>query len=259
MSTALLRSELLKLRSLPSTYAVILAAAGLGLGIGALEMFSTAHHWATLGPADRGSFDPVADSFSGFQFTELAFGALGVVTISAEYAHGTIGPTLVASPNRSKVYVAKVLALCLVAVPICLISALAAFVVGQYAVRGRGLDVARTDPHALRAVLMAGLYLVVVTLVGLAIGAVIRHTGGALTVMVAVVFLAWPVARALEGFSYLPDRWLLVNAADALVRTRPTTGPNALRTPSFGMACLELVTYLVVLLGVGAWRFARDV
>jgi ABC-2 type transport system permease protein len=257
--TAMLRSELFKLRSLPSTYVVVLAAVGLGLGIGVLEMFSTAHHWATLAPADRSSFDPVADSFSGFQFTELAFGALGVLTISAEYAHGTLGPTLVASPNRSKVYVAKVLVLCVVAVPICLASAFAAFAIGQYAVHGRRLDVALTDPHALRSVLMAGLYLVVVTLVGLGLGAIVRHTGGALTVMVAVVFLAWPLARAVEGFSYLPDRWLLVNAADALVRSRPTTGPNALRTPSFGMACLELVTYLVVLLGIGAWRFAKDV
>lgn len=259
MRAALLRSELVKLRSLPSTYAVLLAAAGLGLGIGALEMVSTAHHWASLAPADRASFDPVADSFAGFQLTELAFGALGVMTICAEYAHGTVGPTLVATPHRSKVYVAKVLVLCLIAVPICLASALAAFVVGQYAVRGRHLDVALNHPHALRAVLMAGLYLVAVTLVGLGLGAIVRHTGGALTLMVAVVFLAWPVARAIEGFSYLPDRWLLVNAADALVRTHPSTGPNAVRTPSFGMACLELVTYLVVLLGLGAWRFARDV
>ena len=56
--------------------------------------------------------------------------------------------------------------------------------------------------------------------------------------MVGVVFLAWPVARAVEGFSYLPDRWLLVNAADVLVSTHPPTGPNALRTPSFAMACV---------------------
>ena len=76
--------------------------------------------------------------------------------------------------------------------------------------------------------------------------------------MVALVFLAWPVARAVEGFSYLPDRWLLVNAADVLVSTHAPTGPNALRTPSFTLACVELITYLVVLLGAGAWRATRD-
>jgi ABC-2 type transport system permease protein len=76
--------------------------------------------------------------------------------------------------------------------------------------------------------------------------------------MFALVFPAWPVARAIEGFSYLPDRWLLVNAADALVSTHPPTGPNLLRTPSPAMACVELGTYVVVLLAAGAWRATRD-
>jgi ABC-2 type transport system permease protein len=72
------------------------------------------------------------------------------------------------------------------------------------------------------------------------------------------VFLAWPATRAVESFSYVPDRWLLVNAADALVATHPPTGPNVARTPSLAMACLELSVYPIVLLGFGAWRATRD-
>jgi hypothetical protein len=97
-----------------------------------------------------------------------------------------------------------------------------------------------------------------VTVVGFGLGAVIRHTAGALTVMFALVFLAWPVARAVESVTYLPDRWLLVNAADALVSIHSPTGPNALRTPSLGIACLELGTYVVVLMTAGAWRANQD-
>ena len=259
MTWAQVQSEWLKMRSLRSTYVITLLAVALGIGIGALEMASTAHNWASLSPNDRSAFDPVADSFSGFQFAELAFGALGVLMISAEYSTGTIGPTLVASPRRLQVYLAKMLLTCMVALPMCVASAFAAFLTGQYAVRNRGLGVTLSDPHVLRAVLMAGLYLVVVTLVGLGLGACIRHTAGALTVMVALVFLAWPAARAVEGLSYVPDRWLLVNAADALVSTHAPTGPNAARAPSFAMACIEMVTYLVVLLGLGAWRTTRDI
>jgi ABC-2 type transport system permease protein len=258
MSRGLLGSELLKLRSLPSTYLVIAVAATVGLGVGVLEMASTAHHWLQLSPEDRAAFDAVADSFSGFQFAELAFGALGVLAISAEYATGTMRSTLVASPRRLQVYAAKVIVLILVVLPICLGSAFLAFILGQRALAARHLDVALSDPHVLRAVIGAGLYMVVVTLVGFGLGAIIRHTAGALTVMFALVFLAWPVARAVESFSYLPDRWLLVNAADALVSTHPLTGPNALRTPSLAMACLELATYAVVLLVAGAWRATRD-
>lgn len=258
MSRALLRSELLKLRSLPSTYVVIVVAVAVGLGVGVLEMSSTAHHWSQLDPQDRAAFDPVGDSFSGFQFAELAFGALGVLVITAEYATGTIRSTLVASPRRLRVYAAKVAVLIVLALPICGASAFVAFVLGQHAVKERHLDVALSDPHVLRAVIGAGAYMVVVILVGFGLGAIIRHTAGSLTVMFAMVFLAWPVARAVESLSYVPDRWLLVNAADALVSTHRPTGPNGPRTPSLLMACLELATYVVVLLSAGAWRANRD-
>lgn len=257
-TTALLRSELLKLRSLPATYVVILAALGVGLGVGLLDMASTAHNWARLSGQDQASFDPVADSFFGFQFAELAFGALGVLAITSEYATGTMLATLLATPRRSHVYAAKAVAVLVVVLPICLAATFAAFLLGQRAVAARHLGVSLSDPHVLRAVTGAGLYMSVVTLVGFGLGAVIRHTAGALTVMFALVFLAWPVARAVESISYLPDRWLLVNAADAIVSIHPPTGPNALRTPSLPMACLELGTYVVVLLAAGGWRATRD-
>lgn len=260
MTCAQLRSERVKLRSLPSSY-VVTAAVGLGLGISALEMAHSPPR-TSLAPADRRARDPRGRLVLRLPVSELAFGALGVLTIGAEYTSGTIGPILLASPRRLQVYLAKVLVLGAVILRICLASAFAAFLTGQYAVRHRDLAVTladRTRARAvLRAVLTAGVDLVVVTLLGLGLGAGIRHTGGALTLMVAVVFLAWPVARAVEGFTYLPDRWLLVNAADALVGTHPPTGPNSLRTPSFAMACVELATYLVVVLGLGAWRANRD-
>ena len=48
-------------------------------------------HRARLGhddvAADRAAFDPVGDSFAGFQYAELAFGALGVLAISDGVRH----------------------------------------------------------------------------------------------------------------------------------------------------------------------------
>lgn len=258
MSRGLLVAEWIKLRSLRSTYIVIVVAVVVGLSVGLLEMTSVVHHWAQLDPREQAAFDPVADSFSGFEFAELAFGALGVIVGCGEYATGTMRPTLVACPRRLRVYLAKAAVLTGVMAPICLGSALAAFLLGQVVLRASHLGVALSSPHALRAVAGAGLYLLAVTLVGFGIGTVIRHTGGALSLMFGLVFLAWPVARAAEGFSYLPDRWLLVNAADALVSTRRIPGLNAWRTPSLGMACLEVLTYVVVGLGLGAWRATHD-
>ena len=254
----LLRSEWIKLRSLRSTYLIIGLTTAVGLGVGLLDLTSIAHNWATLGPADRAAFDPVGDSFSGFQFAELAFGALGVLAISSEYATGTIRATFTAAPRRGAVYAAKAMVLAALALAVCEACAFTSFSLGQSVLSEQHLNVALTDPHVLRAVVCAGLYMAVVTMVGFGLGAIIRHTAGAITVMVGLVFLTWPVARAVESYSYVPDRWLLVNAADALVTTHPATGPSAARIPSPAMACLELAVYLVVFLGLGAWRTTRD-
>jgi ABC-2 type transport system permease protein len=258
ISARTVRAEWLKLTTVRSTYVVLLVAVGLGLGVGWLDLAGTASDWATLAPADRAAFDPVADSFAGFQYSELAFGALGVLAISTEYATGGIRVSLTAVPQRGRLYAAKAVALAVPSLFVCLTCALVAFVVGQAILRPRHLDTAVTDTASLRAVVAAGSYMTVLTMVGFGLGAIIRHTAGALAALFGLVFLAWPLARAFESISYLPDRWLLVNAGDALVRTQGAVGPHAARTPSPGLAVVVLVTYAVVFLGAGAVRALRD-
>jgi ABC-2 type transport system permease protein len=65
------------------------------------------------------------------------------------------------------------------------------------------------------------------------------------------------MARALEGWSFLPGRLLLTNAATVLAQVNPPTVP-ALRVPSLPMAYLDLAIYVVVAVGLGAWRVSRD-
>jgi ABC-2 type transport system permease protein len=73
-----------------------------------------------------------------------------------------------------------------------------------------------------------------------------------------LVFLTYPVARAFDGSSYLPDHLVLINAASALATVDPATGPHAGRIPTLGFALFDLALYLVVFLGLGAWRATRD-
>ena len=260
MSTAvpLMRSEWVKLRSLRSTYVILGLAALLGLGAGFLAIASTVHSWPTLDATDRAALDPVADSFGGFEFAQLVLGALGVLVATGEYTTGTIGPTLAASPHRRHVYGAKLAVLAAVIVPTSLLFALVAFLLAQGQLAAVEMNTSLSQPHVLRSVACAGLYLASVSLIGFGVGAIFRHPAVALTSMSVLVFLAWPIARAVESYSYLPDRWLLVNAADALVGTRAPSAQNVPRTPSFSMACLELGIYLGLTLGLGAWRAGRD-
>lgn len=256
---AVLRSEWIKLRTARSTYVALTVAFVLSLGVGLLDVISVTGHWATMSAADRAGFDPVGDPLSGFQFGELALGALGVLAVSTEYATGMIRSTLIATPRRAVVYTAKALVLALFALLASELCAFTAFFLGQLVLRRRHLNVSVAAPHVLRAVTFAGLYMVVVTMVGFGLGALIRHTAGAMAAMFALVFLSYPAARAFDGSSYLLDHLTLANAGSALATIASPTGPHAGRIPSFGFACFDLVLYLVVFLGLGAVRALRDV
>ena len=95
-----LASEWIKLRSVRSTYLVLLFALAAAVGIGYLVARADATHWATMTAAARSAFDPVYDSFTGLGLAQLAFGALGVLVISSEYTTGLIRTTFAAAPGR---------------------------------------------------------------------------------------------------------------------------------------------------------------
>lgn len=255
---ALMRAEWIKLRSVRTTYITVAAALALGLGVGLMDVQSIAGHWATMSASDRAAFDPVGDALSGFQLGELALGALGVLAISAEYSTGMIRTTLTASPRRSLVYAAKALVLGGFSVFVSLLLAFVAFLMGQIVLRHQHLNVAITDMHALRAVTCAGLYMTVVAMTGFGLAALLRHTAAAMSAMFALVFLTYPIARAFEGTTSVPDHLTLANAADRLATLHPPTGLHAARIPSLGFALFDLVLYLVVFVGLGAWRVTRD-
>lgn len=254
--TAALRAEWIKLRSLRSTYLTMLCAIALGTGLGFLDTVSVAHHWATMSAADRAAFDPVGDSFTGLDFAQLAFGVLGVLAISSEYGTGMIRTTLAATPRRTTVFTAKALLVGAVTLVLGEVFAFATFLLGQAMLGTAHLDVTLASPGVLRAVSSAGLYLGVVALIGYGVGALVRHTAGAIAVMFGVIFLAWPAARAMESWSYLPDKLVLSNAADVLGQVHAVAVKP--RLPTLGLAYVDLLLYLVIALGLGAWRANRD-
>jgi len=255
---ALLHAEWIKLRTMRSTYIAVAVALILGLGVGLMDVLSVTGRWATATAADRAQFDPVGDPLSGFQFGELALGALGVLAVTNEYATGMIRTTFAAAPRRSRVYLAKTLTLGAFALAVSQLLAFSAFFLGQLVLRRQHLNVSITDARVLRAVACAGLYMAVVTMVGFGLGALLRHTATALSAIFALVFLTFPIARAFEGTTYLPDHLTLTNAADRLATFSPPSGPHSARTPSLGFALFDLALYMVVFVGAGAWRAGRD-
>ena len=54
----------------------------------------------------------------------------------------------------------------------------------------------------------------------------------------------------------MPDRWLLVNIGESLIRLRAIPDP---KVPSLAGAWAELAVYAVVAVALATWRFGQDV
>jgi hypothetical protein len=251
-----LAAEWIKLWSVRSTWLALGAALLCGVGVGLIDTISVARSWDTLAPADRAAFDAAGSAFSGLPLAQLAFGVLGVVAVASEYATGSIVPTLTAVPRRGLVFLAKAAVVAGTTLVFGELLAFGTFGLGQAVLARHDLDAGLGDPGILRAVGSAGLYLCVIAMVGFGLGALLRQPAAAVGALFALVFLAYGVSRALEGWSYLPSRLTLSNAGDVVGQVHATAAKP--RLPSLRLAYLTLAMHLTLALGAGGWRAGRD-
>lgn len=227
-------AEWTKLRTLRSSYWTLLAAIAGMAGFGAVLSAAYARH---LTPASRAALDPAAYSQSGFFLAQLAFGVLGVLVMTGEYATGSIRSTLAAAPQRVMVLAAKAAVFAVTAFFAGLAGSLAAFFLGEAIFAGKGIHVHPGAPGTLRPVLGAALYLAVFGLLSLGLGALIRRTAGAITVLIALlIFLpasagALPAAWRDDVNPYLPSV-----AGQAIIGPTKFTPPGHLLPPWTGLA-----------------------
>jgi ABC-2 type transport system permease protein len=234
----LVRCEWTKLRTVRSTWwALALTAVGMVV-LGAL--FCARYGIGGISPAERAGFDPAAYSLSGFFLAQLAVGVLGVLTITSEYATGSIRATLAATPQRRAVLAAKAVVVGGLTTLIGIASSVAAFLVGQAILAHKGLQAHLGDPGVIRSVIGAGLYLAVLGLLALGLGTLIRSTVGATAVVVGLVFILPGIVGALPStWETALTPWLPSDAGQALIgRTKFAPQGLHLLPPWIGFAVL---------------------
>lgn len=246
-----LRSEWTKLRSVRSTYWTALAAVAgtLGLGIAICSRFV----WLLHRGKDGGGFDPTELSLSGILLAQVAFGALGVLFISSEYGTGMIRATLGAVPQRRSLLAAKAVVVGGAALVVGELLSFASYGVGQAILAGADAGSSLGDPGVLRAVSGGGLFLTAVALLGFGLGALIRHTAGALSALFGLLFATSAVVNLLpESWSRTVRPYLPVDAGMQVFTMRrqgDALGPYA----GLGVLCL----YVVATLGLAAVLIER--
>jgi ABC-2 type transport system permease protein len=247
-----LHSEWTKLRSLPSTAWSLLSAVVMIVGFGAGYSMIRVTRPPRL-PADIAAFDSAAVSLAGVQLAVLAIGVLGVLLMTGEYATGTVRTSFAAVPARLPMLWGKAVAFALTTLALCVPAAVVAFFLGQSVLSREHLDIAFDHPGVARAVIGSALYLTVVGLLGLALGALLRNTAGGISALFGVLFgLPIIVGFLPEAWVDTVGRYLPTAAGSAVTAVRPDAASLAPWT-GFGLFCL----YTAVVLGLAAWQLRR--
>src|SRR5207237_8146711 len=121
--------------------------------------------------------------------SQIAFSVLGVLAISSEYGTGMIRTSLTAVPRRRRLMAAKTVVYGLLAVVVGVTSTGAAFAVFQGLLTGDALQAGITDPGVLRAVIGGGLFLTVLGLLGLGLGAALGSSAAAIASLLGLLFV----------------------------------------------------------------------
>ncbi|WP_327304504.1 ABC transporter permease [Streptomyces sp. NBC_01298] len=182
-----LASEWTKLTSVRSTMWTLGSLVLLVVGIGGLVIVQTRD-------VDYEQMPFIAPALFGLLVGQLAVMVLGVLTITSEHGTGLARTTFTAAPDRYRVLTAKYLVFGLTAFlttagSVCLVGLTASIL----------RDGAEAGPHPASewaSGLVGSLYVTLLGVLALAIGALVRHSAGAIAVMLGVVTLP-PVIGAV--------------------------------------------------------------
>jgi ABC-2 type transport system permease protein len=204
-------AEWTKLRTLTSTVWLLLATVGLTVAISAATLVGT--DISRCPPEDVCVVDLPRTSLTGIWLGQAVVAVLGALAMTSEYGTRTITTTLAANPRRVTVLLSKagvvtalVLGAGVLAVAGSLLAALAILPGNGFAAGSGYPSLSLSEEPALRAAAGTVLYLGLVGLLGLGIGAIVRDTAGAVTSVLGLLYM-FPI---VIGLVQDPDwsRWL---------------------------------------------------
>jgi MFS family permease len=197
-----LLSEWTKLRSVRSTLWSLGVGFLLTIAFPVIFAFVTSAHWGSMSPQDRASRSPLDIALAGVNVAQLAIAVLGVLLISAEYSTGSIRSTLTAVPKRLPVLWAKLLDYAVVTIVLMVPAVLISFFASQAILaRHHILQISFSEPGVARSVFGGALYVMLVGIFALALGAIVRNTAGGIATFAAIFFVLPPLMFVL------PQSW----------------------------------------------------
>ncbi|MBO8185788.1 ABC transporter permease subunit [Streptomyces spirodelae] len=264
-------AEWTKIRTVRSTVWTLSVMFALVVGIGLLTA-------GTLSGETYTGMPLLSTGLFGLMLGQLGVVTLGVLVITSEYGTGMIRTTLTACPHRGRVLLAKALVFFVLAFAMttlaCSLTALVNSALlsdqqipsyveeGSFGGTVEGGTLVASSGEWLGATIGAGLYVALLGLLSLAVGALLRHSAGAITTMMGAILLPVVVGPLMQTSEALRDvgqklvEYSPLNGLASLYRIPMSDDQDATGWPLLGG--LAVVTLIV--LGVAyALLHKRDV
>lgn len=195
-------AEWIKLRSLRSTSWSLLAYVVIMVGIPLLMAIAT----AAFDGAEPGPMPTLLSA--GTALGQLVVVVLGVLAVTGEYSTGLVRATFAAVPRRLPVLAAKAVVLAVVVAVSTVVAQGLTFLVTLPFHSRVTLPMDLGDAETIRLLVGPALYMAAVALLGLGVGALMRHTAGAITTVVGLLLVVESVIvvfpqRAVQVISSL--------------------------------------------------------
>jgi len=213
-----LACEWTKLLSVRSTFWTMLVAVVTPIAISALVAVTLEN-----APARGAPVDPLLPGLLSLEYAVLSVAVLGVLAFSTEYGTGLIRTTFAAMPRRRTVLAGKAAVLGAVTLVAGELVAFVSFLITQAVLSAHHQGVSLSRPGVPGAVLAEGILLCVVAMLGLATGAIVRHTAGGIATVVGIIIVPGIVAVLPAPWGARIGRFTLVDAAHQVTALHPGT------------------------------------
>ncbi len=245
--TALLRAELIKLRTTRTTWVLLGTAAIIVLSVLVIVLALFDHGGRVTG-------EDLGGLFSFTAIADLLVLSLGIVGAAGEFRHGTITAAFLITPARWPVIVAKALAYALLGVGYALATLLlcAALALPWLAVKDANFDV--SGSAWILAIAGRCVYGALIAALGVGIGMLVRNQAAALVATLVFLLAIEPALGAVSGGV---ATYGLNGAALSIFGASDTGIADVL---PFGAGVALYLGYVLLFLGAGtALTLRRDV
>lgn len=168
----------------------------------------------------------VRTSQFGYGFGLAVIMVLAALSITTEYRFGTIKSTFLAVPNRTAVLLAKTGVVALVALVIGEVAAFGALGVSTL-LASSSADLALTSAADWRQVAGVGLVYAFTAVMGVAVGALVRHSAGAISLLLIYGMVVESLVPLIPRVGDDIHKWLPFNVAEQFLSGGSGGGPVA--------------------------------